>query len=159
MRCFSDLLPFPVTAGDKRLWVALVTVQTPFSSRKKKKRWTQKKEKSLASGVLAVFSGIHYLARLKIHQRLPPFQHMVNLNFTASSSRQLSLIWGAASSTVHQGEAYVHRHGHIKCHRWTNKHGYSKSKQEEKKQGEKMRGRSLRFWKYVIGKIEIFKWR
>lgn len=75
-----------------------------------KNRWAQRRGEGLAAGVLAVFSGIHYLARLKIHQRLPPFQHMVHLNFTASESQPLSLIWGAAWSTVHQGNARAHGH-------------------------------------------------
>lgn len=105
MRPFSDLLPFRVTAGDKIQQVALMKVGTPpssFSHTKRKGKHRGKGE-SLAAGVVAVFSGIHYLVCLKIHQRLPPFLHMVNLNFTASNSKLLGLMRGAASSTVHQG--------------------------------------------------------
>lgn len=86
----------------------------------------QRRGESLAAGVLAVFSGIHYLAHLKIHQRLPAFQHMGNLNFTASSSKKLSLIWGDVSSTVHQGNAYLRWHMHMICRRCMNRHFPSK---------------------------------
>ena len=118
MRRVSDLLPFSVTAGDggSRLlrWRRRrPPPHPPSEGAYKKNRWVRRKKKrgeGLAAGVLAVFSGIHYLARLKIHQRLPPFQHMVHLNFTASCSQPLNLIWGAAWSTVHQGNACAQRH-------------------------------------------------
>lgn len=116
----SDLLPFPVTAGDRgsRLlwWRWRRPPPYPTSQGLYKNRWAQREGEGLAAGVLAVFSGIHYLARLKIHQRLPRLQHMVHLNFTASCSQQLSLIWGAAWSTVHQGNVCAHKQAHTHTH-------------------------------------------
>lgn len=76
--CFGE-------GGDALLLSLLLKARTRTGERRGK-------GEGLAAGVLAVFSGIHYLARLKIHQRLPRFQHMVHLNFTASCSQQLSLI-------------------------------------------------------------------
>lgn len=108
--------------------VALVKVETPsflpYISRRVREehRWASRKGEGLAAEVLAVFSGIHYLACLKIHQRLPPFQHMVHLNFTASCFQPFRPSWGAAWSTVHQGKC-MRAQAHMKCHRWGGKKG------------------------------------
>lgn len=123
MRHVSDPLRFQVTAGDRGgsrlLWWRWrhSPPYPPSQGTYMKNRWAQRNGEGLAAGVLAVFSGIHYLACLKIHQRLPPFQHMVHLNFTASCSEPLNLIWGAAWSTVHQGNACAqHTHTHTGWH-------------------------------------------
>lgn len=77
--------------------------------------------RGLAAGLLVVFSGIHYSARLKIHQMLPPFQHPAHLNFKASGSQPLARIWGGAWSAVHQGNACAHRRTSARCHRFPNR--------------------------------------
>lgn len=115
---FCHSLWQPVTRVSRLLWWRWSHLPPYPNFSRQAHRWAQRKGKGLAAGVLAVLSGIHYLAHLKIHQRLPPFQHMVHLNFTASCSQLLIQIWGAAWSTVHQGNACPHD-SHRKCHTCT----------------------------------------